>query len=643
MGDRMQTSDVKEWIKHIEKLKDDLNAIPEMQEMGQELTDWQNGQTERPLNVMVMGEAKSGKSTFVNSIFGEQLVASDILPKTSIVTMFKYGAQKKMVIYFLDGRIATYENNQFADLSNESIDKEIDWVEMYWPLGFLKKMTIIDSPGLNSQYAYHTKNTERFFNLVDVVLWVADCRTIQTQVAHQYLEKMMHNHLLTIMVINQIDNYDEEEEEQELEEWLADERDFFIDRYHLVDVIGISASYILKGKIEKDNQLLEIGRLQSVSNIFNKLETEAVKLKETSKWRYFVYLQCSILARIKMLTKNLHIEQTYLFFEELSQSWNMILDKKDEIYHFIEYHQEKIQELAEYIASNKTFLSLVSDENHARLWLDTIGAGQSPIVSIKIKELKKQLSNKIQHINTEKEKLIQTYQQLQTDINIFTDSGVYGTYPLFKNAQLDQFENEIRMFNVQVKEYKKCLEKENVKQDAFVKQLCTTLQFINYNNRQALHNKINALNQFLKKDKKDYLQKIGLSFFQNIDHLSMISSTVVSLNSSVLTNEKLEEIERENIEALIHCFEPFKMNEKLTMQQKIFEALMDEPFLTDRHISIDYSTSELSMIATWKHSPLNTIQTLPLSSLDQVRVNVIKMRILLLSCIGIIIFFYLFK
>jgi len=639
----MQISEVKDWAKYIQSLNDHLNAIPDMQEMGREVADWQNGQKERPLNVMIMGEAKSGKSTFVNSIFGEQLVASDILPKTSIVTMFKYGAQKKMVIYFLDGRIATYENNQFADLSNESVDKEIDWVEMYWPLDFLKKITIIDSPGLNSQYAYHTKNTERFFNHVDVVLWVADCHTIQTQVAHQYLEKMMHNDLPTIMVINQVDNYDEEEEEQELEEWLADERDSFIKQYHLIDVIGISAVYILKGKIEKDSMCLDIGRAPVVSDVFNKLKNEALDLKKKNEWRFLIYLQCCILARVKMLTKNLHIEQRYLSLEELSQSWKMILDKKNEIQYFIEYHRAKTQELAEYIALNKSFLSLVSDENHTQLWLDTLGAGQSPVVSVKIKELTRQLSNKIQHINSKKEKLLQTYQQLLNDIDNFRGSGVYRTYPLFKNAQLDQLENEIRMFNVQVKEYRKCLEKENGDQEAFVEQLCTTIQFINYNNRQVLHNKIITFNQLLKRYKQDYLQKVSHSFFQNINQISMISSAIMSLNNSVLINEKLGEIEKENIEELTHCFEPFKMNEKLAMHQKIFEAMIDEPLLTDRHISIDYSTSELSMIDAWEHSPLNTIQTLSLSSMNQIRVNIIKMRVLLLSCIGIIILFYLFK
>ncbi|RYL93659.1 dynamin family protein [Sporolactobacillus sp. THM19-2] len=639
----MQTSGLKDWTKYIQKLKDDLNTVPEMQEMGQELADWQNGQTERPLNVMIMGEAKSGKSTFVNSIFGEQVVASDILPKTSIVTMFKYGVQKKMVIYLLDGRIITYENNQFADLSNESIDKEIDWVEMYWPLDFLKEVTIIDSPGLNSQYAYHTRNTERFFNRVDVVLWVTDCRTIQTQVTHQYLEKLMHNHLPTIMVINQIDNYDDEEEEQELEEWLTEERDSFIDQYHLIDVIGISAVYILKGKIERDPTWLEIGRSQSVSDVFNKLKNGAMDLKKKNAWRFLIYLQCCILARVKMLTKDLHIEEMYLSFDALSQSWNTILDKKDEINHFIEYHQVKIQELASYIATNKSFLSLVSDEKHAQLWLDTMGTGQSPMVSIKIKELKRQLSNKIQHINTEKEKLVQRYKQLQTDINIFTESGAYRTYPLFNHAQLDQFEYEIRMFNVQVEEYRKCLEKENVKQDDFIEQLSTTIQFINFNNRQVLHNKIEDLNQLVKVNKQYYLQKIGLSFFQTINLLSKISSTIISINNSVLTKEGMGEIERKNLEELIHSFEPFQMDLKLATQQKIFEALIDEPLLSDRYISIDYSISEFSMIDTWEHSPLNTIQTLPLSSLNQIRVNVIKMRILLLCCIGIIIFFYLFK
>ena len=52
--------------------------------------------------VLVIGEFKRGKSTFINALLGEKILPSAAAPCTAIISEVKYGAEKGATIYFND-------------------------------------------------------------------------------------------------------------------------------------------------------------------------------------------------------------------------------------------------------------------------------------------------------------------------------------------------------------------------------------------------------------------------------------------------------------------------------------------------------------------------------------------------------------
>lgn len=45
--------------------------------------------------LLVLGDMKRGKSTFLNALIGENLLPSDVNPCTAILTILRYGLEKK--------------------------------------------------------------------------------------------------------------------------------------------------------------------------------------------------------------------------------------------------------------------------------------------------------------------------------------------------------------------------------------------------------------------------------------------------------------------------------------------------------------------------------------------------------------------
>src|ERR671938_822174 len=50
-----------------------------------------------PLLFVIVGEVKSGKSSLLNALFGQEFAKVDVLPATDKICIFRYGAEEKHV------------------------------------------------------------------------------------------------------------------------------------------------------------------------------------------------------------------------------------------------------------------------------------------------------------------------------------------------------------------------------------------------------------------------------------------------------------------------------------------------------------------------------------------------------------------
>jgi tRNA U34 5-carboxymethylaminomethyl modifying GTPase MnmE/TrmE len=101
-----------------------------------------------PFLFVVCGEVNAGKSTLLNSLFGQQICKVNILPETDRVIWYKYGPERK-------------------DVSVTDV-----LLEHYVPIEFLKDFNLVDTPGTNSIEKTHQGISERFMPVADLLLFV---------------------------------------------------------------------------------------------------------------------------------------------------------------------------------------------------------------------------------------------------------------------------------------------------------------------------------------------------------------------------------------------------------------------------------------------------------------------------------------
>lgn len=151
--------------------------------------------------VLVAGEAKRGKSTFINALIGRPVLPTDVEIATCQVFLIRRAGQEAYRICFEDGStravtsqdLPAYGSQAVVDRTGPArLDQMIRWIEVDVPAKFLPKgVQILDTPGLGSLYAAHAQITQRFVPLADAVIFVLDSEQPIVQGELEFIEKIL--------------------------------------------------------------------------------------------------------------------------------------------------------------------------------------------------------------------------------------------------------------------------------------------------------------------------------------------------------------------------------------------------------------------------------------------------------------------
>lgn len=139
--------------------------------------------------LVVVGEIKRGKSSFINALLGEpDLLPTDDNVATSTVYKIAYGEQKSYRVFFAptdpdrpndvpppqdiaQDELATYG----TEIGNPHNEKGVDFIAAQLPNPLLKQgLAIVDTPGLGGLFAEHAAITWRYVPDADAVFFVLD-------------------------------------------------------------------------------------------------------------------------------------------------------------------------------------------------------------------------------------------------------------------------------------------------------------------------------------------------------------------------------------------------------------------------------------------------------------------------------------
>lgn len=174
-------------------------------------------QNDKVLNISVIGEFSTGKSSFINALVGHELLAVNVLQGTTVaITIIEYGASYSLSLVDKNGNSTTTEYKNINYLSSAlqhyttdpSYADSISHVRVTLPSDILKNgFRIIDTPGTNSLEQWHEEITRRAINdISDMSIILVDASRPMPETLTGFIDKTLGNSVKDcLFVANKID------------------------------------------------------------------------------------------------------------------------------------------------------------------------------------------------------------------------------------------------------------------------------------------------------------------------------------------------------------------------------------------------------------------------------------------------------
>lgn len=244
------------------------NIFFEYEEELNDISNILNGVTQNhltPLKVVVMGEVKAGKSTFINSLIGKQVTYTNVLEATSAILEISYGEKDVIKIIFSDGSEKEIESmsefNELMDLkrNDQEYFSKIVNIKIQTETQNLKKITLVDTPGLGTITEVNEMRTNDYINNSDVIIWILNGNHLGQNSINEKVEEIAENIGKPIIgVVNRIDEINASVKD------IIDSAEDMLGDYFL-KTFAISSKKAWEGILNSDSEMI---RESQINNIF---------------------------------------------------------------------------------------------------------------------------------------------------------------------------------------------------------------------------------------------------------------------------------------------------------------------------------------------------------------------------------------
>ncbi len=127
------------------------------------------------IDIAVLGEFKVGKSSFINSFIGKDVLPTGVIPVTSVITRIGKGDREEALVRYFSGNMESVKIEDIDLFVNESENpdnvKQVEYVDIKLPQSdFFNGLHIVDTPGLGSFWKHNTETTRQWFGRVGVAI-----------------------------------------------------------------------------------------------------------------------------------------------------------------------------------------------------------------------------------------------------------------------------------------------------------------------------------------------------------------------------------------------------------------------------------------------------------------------------------------
>jgi small GTP-binding protein len=150
------------------------------------------------LLLVVVGEFNAGKSAVINALLGEQVLEEGVTPTTSRIELLRHGPE----------RTRTPSGGGYEEIT--------------LPVGILREMSIVDTPGTNAVVRGHEALTREFVPRSDLVLFVTSADRPFTESERTFLEAIRDWGKKVVVAVNKTDILDRPADVDKVVEFVKD-------------------------------------------------------------------------------------------------------------------------------------------------------------------------------------------------------------------------------------------------------------------------------------------------------------------------------------------------------------------------------------------------------------------------------------
>ncbi len=308
-----------------ENIENVINTLKTIDLDKQKIDETENKLREKEFNLVVMGQFKRGKSTFINSLLGAKIVPTAILPLTSIVTIINYAKDVKVVIKYKDGKEEETKLDEIKKYVTEKYNPQntlnVKEVDVFYPSDYLKSgIRIIDTPGVGSVFEHNTDVTYDYLPNCDAAIFMMSPDPPISKAEIDFLRSAKEYIHKFFFVLNKKDSVLEEDLNEVIDfnkELLENELQ------RKIEIVPISALNAFEAK--KDNDSVKLKK----SNIVE-VEEKIIGVLKEEKWRIL----------------GLSIVNTLIRYAEGAETQYKLQQKADEM--SLEDLEQKIDEFKEF-------------------------------------------------------------------------------------------------------------------------------------------------------------------------------------------------------------------------------------------------------------------------------------------------------
>lgn len=376
---------------------------------------------EDTFKVLVLGEFKRGKSTFINALLKNELLPADIIPCTAVINEIKWG-NKPIANLYIDQDLESlpkkvpkevqdhFDNFLFEDEVQTipplkiTIDQLEDYVkitdssekqanaiarspyekvEIFYPIEICRNgVEIIDSPGLN-EHKTRSKVTTNYLSKADAVLFVMMASQLASKSEREVIEQLRElGHEEIFFIINRWDEVENLKDQENVKRF-AKRSLSPLTNLGEDGLFYISALDALDGYLDEDQELIDQSNIVELENAlahFLTQERGRIKLLQPSKrllGSIETALKQTIPQKLKMLeTDYEELKQRYEEIKPLLQEaktvQRKIHDKLEDSMHILEDQiKQKTQlfifDFANYLEENKNSFTANTNFSHFNL------------------------------------------------------------------------------------------------------------------------------------------------------------------------------------------------------------------------------------------------------------------------------------